>query len=182
MPKVDAERIGPKQYLQQISRRAVYGSLVILAIVATGLFLLVPHYKPLKLATSDDFSTAHRQIIKQYFVTETTCKKDSLSRVDRVKTFNAYFKVNGYANRAVIRGCNDADTLLAKNDAGDWFRTDVKIMLSDRQDPQWQKACLIDDITTTDTKVRLKNTDVDANNLKVCDSLVKQSYIDMLFH
>lgn len=172
----------PKQYLQNISRRLVYGGLIAFALIAGTLFVAVPHYKPVKLASLNDLQNAHHDIIKQYFVAATTCKHDNRDKTDRIKTFNKYFKVNQYGNRAVLRGCNDADQMLAKDDTGKWITTDVNIVLSARQNPEWQKACLILDITTADTNVRPENTSIDANNLKVCDSLGKQSYIQQWFN
>jgi hypothetical protein len=168
-----------KRYLQAIPRKAVYWPLGILAIIALGLFLFVPHYKPVKVASNDEIGAAHQAIIRRYFLVSTICPTDDLSKTDRIKSFNRYFKVNRYANRAVIRGCNDADTLLVKDDNGKWQRTDVNIILSSRQNPEWQKVCYIDDITVADTKVRPENRSIDANNLAICDTLAKESYIEL---
>lgn len=172
----------PKQYLPNVPRRWVYGGLGVFAILAIGLLLVIPHYKPLKLATTQEMQQAHQDIIMSYFVVNTTCKQDTRTKTDRIKTFNKYFKVNQYANRAVFRGCNDTDQLLAKNDTGKWVKTTVNIVLSSRQDSLWQKACLIDDITTADSLVRPQNSSIDAHNLKVCDSLSKQSYLQTWIH
>lgn len=166
-----------KRYFENISRKKVYGGLGVLLIIALGLFLFVPHYKPLKLASQDQINQAHHDIITSYFTSSTTCKNDSRTPQERIAEFNKYFKVNKYANRAVLRGCNDTDTMLEKADNGRWLKTDVNIVLSSRQNPVWQKACLIDDITTADTKVRPENGSIDAGNLAVCDKLRKESYV-----
>jgi hypothetical protein len=110
-------------------------------------------------------------------VASTTCRNDTRSHEDRVKQFNKYFKVNKYANRAVIRGCGDADSLLAKADNGTWHKTSVNIILSSRQNPWWQKECLIDDITTADTVVRPENRSIDQFNYDICNHLLRESYV-----
>ena len=178
MPKTK-QTAPPKQYFTGISRKLVYGCLAVFAVIALALFLCVPHYKPLKLASLQQIQDAHRDIIQTYFVSETSCAHDSTDQATRVKTFNKYFKVNQYANRAVMRGCNDGDVMLAKDDAGKWQKTDVNIVLSSRQNPQWQKVCYIDDITTADTKVRPENGAIDAFNLSLCNRLAKQSYVEV---
>lgn len=179
MPQPSKQKTEPKQYFTQIPRKLVYGCLVVFALIALALFLCVPHYKPLKIASLQQLTDAHRDIIHAYFVSETTCQNDTVDHNTRVKTFNKYFAVNRYANRAVMRGCNDSDVLLAKDDAGKWQKTDVNIVLSSRQNPQWQKACLIDDITTADSKVRPENASIDAFNLESCERLAKQSYVEV---
>lgn len=170
-----------KQYFEQVPRKLVYGLLVVFALIALSLLALVPHYKTSQIATDQQIQDAHHDIIKAYFVANTTCKKDVEDKTTRVKEFNQFFKVNQYANRAVIRGCNDGDFMLAKDDTGKWQRTDVNIILSSRQNPEWSKACLIDDITTADAKVRPENNSIDAFNLKLCDSLNKENYIHAWF-
>ncbi|MGH7241759.1 MAG: hypothetical protein ACREGB_05675 [Candidatus Saccharimonadales bacterium] len=177
--KQKTENTVPKQYFTNVSRKLVYGCLAVFFVIALALFLCVPHYKPLQLASTQQIMDAHRDIIHTYFLSETTCKDDSVDHTTRVKTFNKYFRVNQYANRAVLRGCNNADVMLAKDDAGKWQKTDVNIVLSSRQNPQWQKACLIDDITPADTKVRPENNAIDAFNLQLCNQLAKQSYIEV---
>lgn len=166
-------------YLNSLPRKWVYGSLVVLTLLAVALFLFVPHYKPLKLATMDEVNQAHHDIIHAYFLKETRCQNDNRSARDRILEFNKYFKVNKYANRAVIRGCNDSDLMLARADSNKWLVTEVNITLNTRQNPVWQQACLIDDITTADTKVRSENASIDDHNLSVCDKLRKESYIQL---
>lgn len=169
----------PKRYLSNIPRRAVYIPLGILAVIALLAFLLVPHYKPVHVASQNEVQDAHKAVIQKYFVASTTCAHDNLSHADRVKAFNKYFGVNQYANRAVIRGCNDSDSVLYLDDSGQWQKSDVNIVLSSRQNPEWQKACYIDDITVADSKVRPENASIDSNNLKICNSLAKESYIKL---
>jgi len=169
-----------QRYFERLSRRWVYGSLLGLLILAVGLLLFVPHFKPLTLASQDEINQAHHDIINKYFLKDTLCPAgDNLSHDQRVKSFNAYFKVNQYANRAVVRGCNDTDQMLAKMDNGKWLPTDVNIRLDTRQNPQWQKECLIDDITVADDKVRPENGSIDAFNLSTCNKLRRESYIEV---
>jgi hypothetical protein len=172
-------KIEAKRYLSEIPRRAVYIPLAVVAVAVIIIFLFVPHYKPVHIASQNELQDAHKAIIDKYFLRSTTCLNDTRSKTDRIIQFNHYFKVNQYANRAVIRGCNDDDTLLATDDTGQWQRTDVNIVLSSRQNPQWQKACYIDDITVADAKVRPENSSIDANNLHICKSLAKRSYIEL---
>lgn len=106
--KKTREKSEPKQYLQGLSRRWVYGGLSAFALVVILLFLCISHYKPLRLATDNEIGQAHHGIIKQYFV-------------------------------------------------------------------------VADDTTTADTKVCPENSSIDANNLRICDSLGKLSYIQQWF-
>ena len=176
--KTDTE---PKQYFEQIPRKFVYAFIIVFAVVAALLFLCVPHYKPLQLASAQQTQDAHRDIIRKYFLQSTTCKDDTRDKTAHVKEFNRYFETNKYGNRAVIRGCNDADAMLFKDDSGKWQRSDVNITLNTRQNPEWQKACLIDDITKADTKVRPENSAIDAGNLEICENLAKESYVEVNF-
>ena len=169
----------PKQYFQQVPKKPVYIGLAVLAVIVLGIFLFVPHYKPLHVVSPQQSTDAHRAIIQRYFLASTICANDNESKIDRIKEFNQYFRVNQYGNRAVMRGCNDGDTLLVKDDHGAWQRTDVNIVLSSRQNPEWQKACYIDDITVADSKVRPENSSIDSNNLRLCKSFAKESYIEL---
>jgi hypothetical protein len=181
MKKKSKTKKQQKQYFENVPRKWVYGILAVLALIAAVLFLSLPHYKPLKLASDQQIQDAHHDVIQKFFVSTTTCKNDVEDKAARIKEFNQYFKVNKYANRAVIRGCNDADMLLVKGEDSQWQPSNVNIILDFGQNPEWQKACLIDDITKTDTKVRPENNSIDANNLKLCDSLIKESYIHAWF-
>jgi hypothetical protein len=171
----------PKQYFEKVPRRLVYGLLIAFAVVALLLFLCVPHYKPLQLATPQQTQDAHRDIIRRYFLVSTICRDDNREKADRIKTFNKYFQTNKYANRAVIRGCNDIDSMLYKDDQGKWQRSDVNIILDFKHNPKWQKACLIDDITVAATKVKPENSSIDSANLGICETLAKESYIEVNF-
>lgn len=181
MAKKEKTKKEPKQYFENVPRRLVYAFIIVFAVVAALLYLCVPHYKPLQLATTQQTQDAHRDIIQRYFLISTSCKDDNRDKTDRIKTFNKYFETNKYGNRAVFRGCNDADVMLFKDDRGKWQRSDVNIVLSSRQNPEWQKACLIDDITKADTKVRPENSSIDAGNLEICETLAKESYIEVNF-
>lgn len=178
-PPKKSKTAEPKHYLEQLPHTWVWSGVGVFAVVALLLFLCVPHYKPLKLASAAEIQQANHHIVAQYFLASTVCPTDNISHDERVASFNKYFKVNQYANRAVIRGCNDADTLLAKADDGTWQRTDVNIRLDTRQNPSWQKACLIDGITTADTVVRPENASIDKFNLQTCNSLRRQSYVEI---
>jgi hypothetical protein len=86
------------------------------------------------------------------------------------ETFYKYLRVNVHNDRAVIRGCNDVDLLLAKID-DKWQTTEVNINLSLRGNPTWLRACDVTDIIRADTVVRSENSSIDADNLKMCQSL-----------
>jgi hypothetical protein len=182
MAKVEKPKSEPKQYLESVSRKVVYGVLALFALVALGLFLCVPHYKPLQLASPQRVTDAHRDIIHAYFVNETTCKKDSVDKSTRIKTFNKYFKVNQYANRAVMRGCYDADTLLAKDDSGKWQTVDIVVELDGGLPDTINKACLTSDIIKQNNLGFSDQVASDArikHSQKVCEHLAKQSYVEV---
>lgn len=122
---------------------------------------------PPVLATQAEKDVARREIVATYMKDGTTCKNDSMTQPERVETFDAYLKVNAYANRALMRLCGDSDVLLAKIN-GRWLPTDINIRLDSRQNPTWQQACEIQDITMPDTIVRSENASIDASNLKTC--------------
>src|SRR5260370_29078992 len=90
---------------------------------------------------------------------------NGLTAQDNIKTFKKYLKVNSLVNRAVIRVCG-ADSLLAKSPSGEWVQTGVNMSLDKRVSPVWQKACLIQEITTADTVVRPENSSIVTDNLQ----------------
>lgn len=83
-------------------------------------------------------------------------------------------RINKYADRAIITDCSDSDTLLAKNQAGQWVKTDVNVQIGNRVNPTWQKECGIEDITVADDQVRPENSSIDATNLAECKRLNQQ--------
>lgn len=97
--------------------------------------------------------------------------------------FDKYLKVNKYANRAVVRTCDQSDYLLAKNPLnGEWEQTTVNMALDARANPAWQVECLIDDITTADTKVRGENSSIDTYNLIGCRKIMeREQVVNILF-
>lgn len=80
-------------------------------------------------------------------------------------------RINRLANRAIITDCADYDTLLVKNKSGEWVQTNVNLMLFNRANPVWQKACQIEDITVADDTVRPENEGIDQLNLEECQQL-----------
>lgn len=172
----------PKQYFQQLSRKVVYGGLLIFTVAAILLYLCIPHYMPLKYASAQETTDAHRAIIHKYFVESTTCKQDTRDKSDRIKTFNKYFKTNQFANRAVLRGCNDKDWLLAKDTSGVWQKTNTPIDF-DLFQGYLYKACLIDDIMDGIGKGNAKDParSYVRKQVKACDRLAKESYIEINF-
>jgi hypothetical protein len=178
----------PKQYFERVPRKTVYGLLLVFAVCAALLFLCVPHYKPLKLASDQQIQDAHHNIIKHYFLSETNCENDSRDRADRIKTFNKYFKVNQYANRAVFRGCNDNDKLLAQDDAGKWQYVAIDYDLDYGLLMETARSCQIQDIVKQNHEEILKIDHIggaeqlpteDEMLKERCDSLAKESYIEV---
>jgi len=100
-----------------------------------------------------------------------TDSTDPIAPSGRFVVFYKYLRVNRYGDGAVIRGCNNVDSLLAKNANGIWIKTAVNIALDVRVNPALQKACRVSDITSSDDKVRPENASVDATNLKLCEQL-----------
>jgi|GEM_PF-2880929 len=179
MPKAEKtlNKLTQDRYFTSVKRVHFYSAVGVIVLILLAVLLFVPHNKPLHYASDQELQQAHHDVIMKYFQQSTNCKDDNRSKDSRIQTFTKYFNVNQFANRAVVRGCNDMDTLYAKMDDGNWQPTAVNIVLSARQNPTWQKACLIDDITKADNKVRPENNSIDAHNLQVCDKLRKTSYI-----
>lgn len=114
---------------------------------------------------------AKDEITSQYLAeSSTNCNDptDPIKPAERAAVFRKYLKVNSDANRAVMRGCNDTDTLLVKTSDGQWRKTPVNISLDRRANPRWQKECNIQDITTTDDRDRPENSTIDEINFKIC--------------
>jgi hypothetical protein len=121
-------------------------------------------------ATPAQIAFARADIEAQFKTSETTCVGDNLDAAKREQVFDAYLKVNQYANRAVMRSCNNQDSLLALTADG-WQKTSVNMALDARVNPVWQKACLIDDITFADDQARPENSSIDSVNLEQCNYL-----------
>lgn len=83
-------------------------------------------------------------------------------------------RINKHADRAILTDCSNFDTLLAKNKAGQWVKTDVNLQIGNRLNPAWQKECGIEDITVADDQVRPENSSIDAANLAECKQLNQQ--------
>lgn len=132
------------------------------------------HLDAISQAASGTQLEASRKAIADTYLaassTECSDATDPISPADRVAAFYKYLRVNSHNNRAVIRGCNDGDTLLARIN-GEWQKTTVNISLDRRANPVWQRACDITDITRADTKVRPENRSIDSINLELCDGL-----------
>lgn len=137
-----------------------------------------PRYE---LASRSEISTAKASItslFKAQSSTQCTDETDPISPQDREKVFDDYLKVNKYANRAVIRGCSDTDSLLAKNPInGKWEEAAANISLDTRANPAWQRECLIDDITKADEIVRPENGTIDTSNFIDCRVLLEREQI-----
>ncbi len=134
------------------------------------------------VASGKQLEAARVDIMNQYLTASSTgCTdpSDPISPAARVTVFYKYLRVNAHADRAVIRGCNNADTLLAYLH-GKWVRTEVNMNLDARANPTWQKACDITDITVADTKVRWENSSIDAFNLQMCQALQHGRNVDLL--
>ena len=123
------------------------------------------------VANGTILENSRNNVAKQYLEASTAnCANDTANEAERVTTFYKYLRVNLHNDRAVIRGCNDKDTLLAYID-GRWQKTDVQLNLDDDANLNWQRACDVEDITRTETKARPENADADKSNLKVCRGL-----------
>jgi hypothetical protein len=141
-----------------------------------------PRYK---LASHSQVQQAKEDITHKFLAvssTECTDPSDPVKPNDRIAVFKKYLKVNKYANRAVIRSCNNIDNLLAKDPiSGQWQQTSINVALDSRANPAWQVECLIDDITKADDVVRPENSSIDAYNLVGCRILKeKEQIVDIL--
>lgn len=147
------------------------GFLVAGALLLCGAYCIGRYSVSRQLASGDMLEQARQDIVKQYLAASSTActnPSDPIQPQARAAVFYQYLRVNRYADRAVIRGCNDTDTLLAKTARG-WEQTSVNISLDLRANPAWQRACRITDITRADTVVRPENSSIDAFNLKECN-------------
>lgn len=155
-----------------------YIQITIALIVGFGVgFIIKPQTKQLNLATALQKEVARQEVSKMYLnkdgVINCTDPTDPIKPKDRTTVFNNYLQVNGYANRAVVRGCNNTDQLLAKTKQGNWIMTEVNMNLDARVNPKWQKECLIQDITVTDTVTRPENESIDNGNFQDCQKISK---------
>lgn len=162
---------------------------IVIILIALVLGIGVGHSLPTKevtepgykFASSNDIKLAKDDIRNSFKAQSSTdCKdqSDPTSPQAREAVFEKYLKVNKYANRAVIRGCNDDDSLLVKDPyTNKWEKTVVNIALDARANPVWQKECLIDDITLPDSKVRSENSSIDVTNLVSCRILKENDQI-----
>lgn len=157
-----------------------YSVIALAVLIGFGIGLLIaPKPRVVSLASETDINNAYKTITQQYFYGDKIlCPNESgtVSNPEALAYFEKYLKVNGYANRAVVRFCVKStpysDALLAKNNDGNWVLTDVNMNLDTRVSPRWQKECLIQDITTSDTVVRPENRSIDDMNFQFCKKLL----------
>ncbi|MFA5003891.1 MAG: hypothetical protein WC498_01270 [Candidatus Saccharimonadales bacterium] len=163
-----------KKKKPRVSNRTVKLLVLLAALVLIPLGVVLANQAPTyKQATGLQLEQARQAIANQYLADSSINCSDATDPIKpqaRVAVFYKYLRVNQYANRAVIRGCNNIDSLLAKVN-NIWVRSEVNISLDTSANPVWQQACLIDDITRADTIVRPENSSIDATNLKLCNAL-----------
>jgi len=126
------------------------------------------------LASSQELQRARQDIEDAYLkASSTDCNdpSDPIAPAERVDVFKQYLKINRFGNRAVIRGCNNIDSLLYKDHEGVWQTSTVNVNLDSRANPIWQSECLIDDITEADDTLRPENSTIDIFNLIACRQL-----------
>ena len=141
--------------------------------------LLIGYFSPLlsqpHIASATEIEAAKNAIAKLY-------QKSAVSACWRVNqgenlAYGKYelnyrnIRINQYANRAIITDCADNDMLLAKNKSGTWHATNVNIVLANRVNPTWQKACEIQNISVADDTIRPENSSIDNFNLAACNQL-----------
>lgn len=120
--------------------------------------------------------------------------KNEIAKLYKEKTVDACWTVNKGANlaggkyeftyrnlrlnktldRAIVTDCGEYDTLLYKNKSGQWVETSVNLVLGNRVNSVWQKACKIEDITVADDQVRPENSSIDDTNLQECNQISRQ--------
>jgi len=132
-------------------------------------------------ATGRELEASYTDIATHYLAqssTECADVSDPVSPENRVAVFYRYLRVNIHNSRAVIRGCNNIDTLLARID-GKWLPTNVNMNLDAAANPVWQQACDITDITRADTVKRPENDTIDDVNLKMCEGLQRGKILQL---
>jgi hypothetical protein len=149
-----------------------------LVLIGAGIFVLgLIVAFTISIITTPRYATgaeveAARKAIAEKFINESsvacTDTSDPISPTGRIVVFYKYLRINRYADRAVIRGCNNIDSLLAKTKQGAWIKTNVNMNLDARANPRWQNACNIADITVADDEVRPENASIDEFNFDTC--------------
>lgn len=129
------------------------------------------------LASRGEISLAEQQIRDKFKQTvAANCDSDIMTPQERLDTFEKYLKVNKYANRAVIRGCDNIDEFLVKGLDGSWQGSTVNVSLDLRANPFWRAECLADDILEVDDTVRPENSSIDASNLAACQAYTARDF------
>jgi hypothetical protein len=127
--------------------------------------------KPRPIASGTALEKSRSMITEAFLESSTTgCKDDDLTQVGRTAVFYKYLRVNLHNDRAVIRGCNNHDTLLAYVN-GKWQATGVLLNLDGTASPGWQKACDVADITRTETELHVEDIPTAGNNYALCRQL-----------
>lgn len=151
------------------------GAIMLIIGVAIGVLYSI-------FASPSPMQKARDAVTKQYlYESSSGCKdpSDPIKPAERGGVFEKYLKVNARLNRAVIRGCNDRDSLLALAPDGTWQVTTVNISLDARANPLWSKACFVDDILVADDTVRPENASIDEFNLQACTALAKLNILQI---
>ncbi len=158
----------------QTSGAYITGVIFFIAGCLVGLALGVMTKDNPRIATLEEKAKAITEVKNAYLAKSSidcTDPTDPIKPGDRVAVFEKYLQVNAYANRAVIRGCNNVDMLLYKDKSGAWMASNVNLALDRRANPKWQKECLIADITRADSVMRPENRSIDTINFESCQKL-----------
>ena len=153
---------------------------IILIVLATGLFIgyFAGNIMQAQSPSAQQIENAKKDISKLYegkLVDACwTVNNGPNVGVGKYELNYRYLRINKQLNRAIITDCGEIDKLLYKNKSGQWVETSINITLNNRVNPAWQKACGIQDITTTDDQVRPENSSVDDMNLKLCNQISQQ--------
>lgn len=172
-----------KQPKRELSK--LFSSTNIIIAACFGLvaaFAFIVGQNSVRVANGNEMATAYKEVTAKFLAassTDCTDATDPIKPTGRTATFYEYLRVNRYANRAVIRGCNNLDHLLAKTSNG-WEMTNVNVSLDLRANPTWQKACMIEGITRPDDKVRPENSSIDSMNLEECDYIRQNNKVPSL--
>lgn len=82
--------------------------------------------------------------------------------------------VNGFADRAVVRGCWGKDFMLYKNKVGNWNISEVDLILDFEHNPKWAYKCKIQDIVKLSNTTLPENFSIDDFNYQECSDILNR--------
>lgn len=117
--------------------------------------------------TRDNMTAAEIALREEQLPLLNDCENDERANKERVEEFDTYLRVNKEENRALIRGCEGIDRVLALNKDGVWFAL-FTIDADGAQDNEVRRACGIEDITTGSDELGRTNDEASNAAIALC--------------